>query len=375
MRITKVEAHIISVPMRIPYTTALAEKKTTEAVVVTVETDDGLRGLGQAAASAARYAPFDEFPAEVVLTVRERLAPAVLGEDPRDLAVIHRKMESAARGHAYAHTTIDLAIHDILGQAQGCPVWRLLGGRVRDRIPLVAPHFGFMAAEELAKLAKAYVAEGYRHINLRAGFGLETDQRMLAAVRDALGDGVGLDIDFSQSLSLHQGRPDMAIAYIRALEAFGLNSVEQPLAAGDLAGMARVAEAIDTPLIADESVFSLDDLQRVIERRAADVVKIKIVKTGGLWPARKWVALGEAAGLAFTVGHGIAAGIQNAGEAHLAFTIAHLKLPGEMNGFLRVQDDVTAVDLRVEGGDLLPPEAPGLGATLDPERLRRYALR
>src|SRR5574341_1036737 len=360
--------------MRIPYTTALAEKKTTEAVVVVVETDDGLRGLGQAAASAPRYAPFDEFPSEVVLTVRERLTPAVLGEDPRDLATLHRKMEAAAHGHVYAHTTIDLAVHDILGQAQGVPVYRMLGGRVRDRIPLVAPHFGFMAPTELARMVKEYVDQGYRHVNLRAGFGLETDKRMLGAVREAVGDGVGLDIDFSQSLSLHQGRPDVAITYIRALEAFGLDSVEQPLAAGDLAGMARIAAAIDPPLVADESVVSLNDLQRVIEMRAADVVKIKIVKTGGLWPARKWVAVGEAAGLAFTVGHGIAAGIQNAAEAHLAFTIAHLKLPGEMNGFLRAQDDVTATDLRVEGGDLLPPEAPGLGATLDPARLRRYAL-
>lgn len=373
MKITKVETHIVSVPMKIPYTTALAEKKTTEAVVVIVETDDGPRGLGQAAASAPRYAPFDEFPSELALTVRERLAPAVLGEDPRDLALIHRKMETAARGHTYAHTTIDLAIHDILGVAQGIPVYRMLGGRVRDRIPLVAPHLGYMAPAELARVAKDYVAEGYRHINLRAGFGLEADKRMLGAVREAVGDGIGLDIDFSQSLSLHHGRPDMAIAYIRALEAFGLNGVEQPLAGGDLAGMARIAQAIDTPLIADESVFSLDDLHRVIERRAADVVKIKIVKTGGLWPARKWVALGEAAGIAFTVGHGIAAGIQNAAEAHLAFTIACLKVPGEMNGYLRVHDDVAAVDLRVEAGDLLPPEAPGLGAILDPEKLRRYA--
>src|SRR5574341_1138783 len=142
MKIAKIETHIASVPMKIPYTTALAEKKTTEAVVVTLETDAGLRGLGQAAASAPRYAPFDEFPAEVILTVRERLAPAVLGEDPRDLATIHRKLEAAARGHVYAHTTIDVAIHDILGQAQDVPVYRLLGGRIRERIPLVAPHFG-----------------------------------------------------------------------------------------------------------------------------------------------------------------------------------------------------------------------------------------
>lgn len=373
MKIAKVEAHIVGLPMRIPYATALAEKKTTEAVVVIVETDDGARGLGQAAASAPRYAPFDEYPSEVALTVRERLAPAVQGEDARDLAIIHRRMEAAARGHVYARTTVDLALHDLLGRAQGVPVYRMLGGRVRDRIPLVAPHLGPMEAAELARVAKEYVGQGYRHLNLRAGFGLERDKRMLGAVREAVGDGVGLDIDFSQSLALHQGRPDLAIAYVRALEAFGLDSVEQPLASGDLEGMARLAGAIDTPLVADESVFSLDDLCRVIERRAADVVKIKIIKTGGLWPARKWVALGEAAGLSFTVGHGIAAGIQNAAEAHLAFTIANLKVPGEMNGYLRVQDDVVVADLRLDGMDLLPPQAAGLGVRLDPDQLRRYA--
>ena len=122
------------------------------------------------------------------------------------------------------------------------------------------------------------------------------------------------------------------------------------------------------------TVFGYDGRQDDLSG-AADIVKIKIVKTGGLWPARKWIAVGEAAGLSFTVGHGIAAGIQNAAEAHLAFTIANLKMPGEMNGYLRVQDDVTAADLHLDGTDLLPPQTPGLGTTLEPEKLSRYALR
>jgi len=374
MKITRVRAYAIDVPMRLPYTTALVDRTTSQSVLAVVETDEGITGLGQATTSAPLYAPFEQYQEAIVAALEQKLAPAVLGADPFDLEALHDRMQRVARGHLYAQATIDLACHDLMGKATGRPVHKLIGGAVRDRIPLVAPHLGIMPAPTLAEQAAGFVKQGYRFVNLRVGADLRQDIANLQAVRRAVGQEIPIPVDFSQSLHFAGYRADTAIAHLRALEPFGVTAFEQPLADWDLEGMARVAAAIDTPIIADESVRTPEDALRVIERRAADVIKIKIMKVGGIFPARKIAAICQAAAMPITVGNGIAGHVVNAAEAHLAFTLPNLKLPGEMTGFLRLVDDVASGDLTVRDGDLLVPEAPGLGVCLDAARLERYLV-
>jgi L-alanine-DL-glutamate epimerase-like enolase superfamily enzyme len=372
MKITKIRAYPVNVPMRIPYTTALVDRTVSNSVLAIVETDEGVTGLGQATTSAPLYAAFEQYQEAIVAAIEQKLAPAVLGADPFDLETLHDKMQRVARGHLYAHATIDLACHDLMGQATGRPVHKLIGGAVRDRIALVAPHLGLMPPARLAEQAAGFVREGYRFVNLRVGADLRQDIANLRAVREAIGDAIPIAVDFSQSLHFAGFRGDTAIGHLRKLEPFGVSAFEQPLADWDLEGMARVAAAIDTPIIADESVRTPEDVLRVIECRAADIIKIKIMKVGGIFPARKIAAICQAAAVPITVGNGIAGHAVNAAEAHFAFTIPNLKLPGEMNGFLRLLDDVATGDLMVRDGDLLRPDAPGLGVRLDPARLKAY---
>ena len=372
MKITSVRAHAIDVPMRIPYTTALVDRTVSNGVLAVVETDEGFTGLGQATTSAPLYAPFEQYQEAIVAAIEQKLAPAVLGADPFDLETLHDKMQRVARGHLYAHATIDLACHDLMGQATGRPVHKLIGGAVRNRIPLVAPHLGIMPAPRLAEQAAAFLEQGYRAVNLRVGADLRQDIANLRAVRAAIGEDIPIAVDFSQSLHFAGHRADTAVAHLRALEPFRVAAFEQPLADWDIEGMARLAAAIDTPLVADESVRTPEDALRVIERRAADVVKIKLMKVGGIFPARKIAALCQAAAMPMTVGNGIAGHALNAAEAHFAFSLTNLKLPGEMTGFVRLVDDVVSGELTVQAGDLLLPDAPGLGVRLDPTRLERY---
>ena len=109
MKITSVRAHAIDVPMRIPYTTALVDRTVSNGVLAVVETDEGFTGLGQATTSAPLYAPFEQYQEAIVAAIEQKLAPAVLGADPFDLETLHDKMQRVARGHLYAHATIDLA--------------------------------------------------------------------------------------------------------------------------------------------------------------------------------------------------------------------------------------------------------------------------
>ena len=369
MKITAVEAFPVTVPMRIPYITALTRKDTSSFTIVVVRTDEGIDGLGQATVSAPRYQPFEQTIDHILLTLRDLITPAVIGLDPFETGVLHDRMDRVCLGHRYAQAAIDTACYDIMGKAAGRSVSSLLGGAMRETLPLVAPHLGYLDPKELVDLSLQYREEGYRALNFRAGMDLKKDIEILTAVRKAVGDTMTLDLDFSQSLSLAHHRPDTAIPYIKRLEEFDLLAVEQPLGRDELEGMARIARAIDTPLVADESVVTPADALRVIRMGAADVIKLKIMKVGGFYPALQIAAICQTAGVPMTVGHGFAGAIQNAAEAHLAISLTHLKLPAEMNGFYRIAEDV-AEGLTIEDGDLRMPDGPGLGVTLQKEALK-----
>ncbi|MBA8908318.1 MULTISPECIES: mandelate racemase/muconate lactonizing enzyme family protein [Aminobacter] len=375
MKITAIHAYAVAAPMRVPYITALVDRRIATSVITVIETDEGVAGYGQSTTSAALYSPFEEYQESIVDVVERKLAPALLGCDPFDLESLHERMNRVARGHLYSHCTVDLACHDIIGKAAGRPVVGVIGGAVRDRIPLCAPHLGILPSEELAQQALGYVQQGYRFINLRVGADPVQDVANVSAVRAAVGDDIGIAVDFSQSLHLVGFRSDTAIAQIRALEKAGATAFEQPLADWDVEGLARVAAAIDSPIIADEAVRTPQDALRIIDRRAADAVKIKLMKVGGIFPARKIATILQAAGIPMTVGNGLAGYIANSAEAHFAFSLPNLKLPGEMNGFLRLEDDLMSGDLKSENGMLLLPQSPGLGVKLDLARLRHSAGR
>lgn len=371
MKITAISAYAVEAPMRVPYITALVDRRVATSVVTVVETDEGLTGFGQSTTSAAMYSPFEEYQESIVDVVERKLAPELIGSNPFDLELIHNKMSRVARGHLYAHGTVDLACHDIMAKAANRPVVEMIGGAVRERIALCAPHLGILPAKELAEQALAYVEQGYKYINLRVGANPAQDVENVSAVRAAVGDGIAIAVDFSQSLHVLGYRGDTAIRQIRALEKAGASAFEQPLADWDTEGLARVAAAIDAPIIADEGVRSPQDALRIVDRRAADAVKIKLMKVGGIFPARKIAAILQAAGVPMTVGNGLAGYIANSAEAHFAFSLPNLKLPGEMNGFLRLDDDLISGDLNTDGTDLLAPSAVGLGVKLDLDRLRK----
>ena len=201
---------------------------------------------------------------------------------------------------------------------------------------------------------------------------MKTDIANLAALRERLGDDIALSVDFNQAMSELHGRPDQSIGYIKQLEPFNLDSVEQPVAGSDFEAMARITAAIDTPIVADESIWTLQDARRAIEMHACDIIKIKVVKTCGLHMARKMAAVCEAAGMPLVVGHGIAGAVQNAAEAHLAASLPNWKPPGEMNGYLKLSSDI-ATPLEFENGKVRLNARPGLGLEMYSEKIREFA--
>lgn len=364
--IRSLEVTPVSLPLTEPYRIATAVQRRGEYVLFRLVTEDGTAGIGEAAPFMGES---EETQAGIVAVARAYLAPALVGLDPFDLEAIHARMDAVLPGHLFTKSGVDLACHDLVGRRLGVPLYRLLGGRVRERVPLSGGPIGFVespaaAAERAARL----VAAGFRTVKLKIGDPRGGDEETVRAVREAIGPRVELRLDANQAFTA-----DRAVPLLRRLERYEPALVEQPVPAADLDGLARIAAALDVPVMADEAVSTPADVLRVAERRAADIVKMKVMRSGGLHRARKLLAVAEAAGLPVVVGSGHESSIGAAAELHLAVASRAVPYAGEMVGQLRLVEEVVAEPVRVAGGAAAPPDGPGLGLTLLPEQVARLA--
>lgn len=291
MKITDIQAKIFSLPLKQPVKIALGEITQSDTVIVRVETDTGLCGFGEGSGI-----PFvtGETCGDVLLAIALLREP-LLGLDPWAIGEAHRRMDAALTHRTAAKAAIDLALYDLMGKAARLPLYRLLGGvqntvETDKTIALAAPD---VMAEEARELAQA----GFHYIKIKAGLDPAEDLEAVRRIRDAVGSGVHLKLDANQGWSVSQ-----AIRTIRAMEPYGLEAVEQPIAAWDIAGLAAVRAKTVTPIMADESCFSARDALALVQRQAVDFLNIKLMKSCGLYDALRINAIAEAAGVSCMLG-------------------------------------------------------------------------
>ncbi|MEM2875714.1 MAG: enolase C-terminal domain-like protein [Candidatus Bathyarchaeia archaeon] len=325
MKIVKVEPYVFKVPLVKPFRTFLAEVKSKDHMVVKVETDDGCVGMGE-------IGPLPEFAGESGATclsvTRDLLAPAIIGQDPFDIENILLRMDAAVKANHLAKSAVDFALHDLLGRILDVPVYKLLGGKYYDKVPICWA-MGMKSPEEMAKEAVEMVEEGYS--------------------------------------------PDVAIQVIKKLERMGLDLqyVEQPVPYWDIDGMAKVSSSVSTPILADESIFSMHDAVTIIKRGAADIINLKVGKVGGLNISRKIAAFAEAADFPCMVGSMLEIWIGTAAGAHFALATKNVTYESELVGPPYYTYDVVKEGYRYVNGFLEVPDKPGFGLELDEEKLKR----
>lgn len=352
-------------------------------VLVRISTDEGLCGLGEATVlpqwggDYGRY--YGETPITTALIVRKVLAPLLVGFDPMLIEQAHVRMDEALKGYPYAKCAIDLALHDITGKAVGVPLHRLLGGLVRDRIP-IAHSLGILEVDALRDEAAAAVEDGIRTIKVKIGLDPERDVFAVREVRRAVGDGVDLVVDANQGYPT----PKLAIQTLRRLEEYGIRYAEQPVEG--LGRMAAVTRALDVPVMADESAWTARDVLEIAMLGAADMISIYIAKAGGLVHAQKVAAVAEASGFPCNVNGSAESGIGNAANLHLAATarcvtescvLPVTTLEGRAQtrvAGMSYLDDLVTEPFGFHDGCLLVPDAPGLGVELDTRKLERYVV-
>jgi o-succinylbenzoate synthase len=326
-------------------------------VIVKLTTDSGLDGLGE----ASPLGFFTGETADIVRTAIDRtLGTVLLGRDPFDLESILWSLDAALPHNNTAKAALDMALHDLIGKSLGVPLYRVLGGKFRARVPS-AVAVGINDLKEMRREALDWVAKGYRTLKLKIGLDPAKDEKNVQAVREAVGPEVRLRVDANQGYAA-----TTAIEVGRRIAPYGIEYLEQPVAAWDLKGLAEVRQATGLRVAADESLYTAQDALRLIEARAVDVFVIKMIKVGGLRRATRIAHLAQAAGLQCVTVSPLETALGTAAGAHWAAALANGEPDHELVGPLYLQED-PFVGVTIEGNSIAPPEEPGLGVRLQRE--------
>jgi muconate/chloromuconate cycloisomerase len=338
-----------------------------EAVVVKMHTDEGIVGLGTGMTSPDIYA--GTTVEMVATTVNNYLAPLVTGEDPFNVEKIIYKMDKAMLGHNYAKQAIDLALYDIMGKALGVPVYKLIGGMFIEKIP-VCWSLSVGNIEETVKEAVEWVGKGIKCLKLKIGNDHKQDIECIKETRKAVGPEINMRVDANGEYT-----SDAAVKILRKMEAFDLQLIEQPVPAWDLEGMHKIADALDTPVMADESVVIPPDFLKVIQMRAADVIKISVAHHGGFYKAKQLAAIAKAAEIPIYAGGMIENGIGTSASGHFYTSTSNVRYEGEFHlGPFKYENDIVKNPeaLVAKDGFFVVPQGPGLGVEIDEEMMAKY---
>ena len=364
MRIVATEPVLVDVPLAAPVQGVHGTTSVQRSVLVRVTTDEGVEGWGNVDPTPG----YSLVSAVDIHDAVARLAPALVGADPFNIHRVLARMDRETADGFEAKAAIEMALLDLKGRALGVPVHSLLGGALTPDVTLNA-WIGTVAPEQAAREAAEWVHRGFTTAKIKVSGSGDEGIARVAAVRAAVGDRLALRVDFNESLTRAE-----AVACIRRLEPYALTLVEQPIARTDIAGLAEIRRAIGIPLMADESVTRPASLMDIIRRAAADIVKVKVMKQGGLLRTRQMIDCAAAAGLRVVIGHGFGLTLSTLAEAAVAAT-SDAVIPGcEAVGPLKMAGDVVADPVRLGGGVLHLVDAPGLGATIDAEMLKRYRV-
>lgn len=381
MKIVRIEAVPFRLPLRRDFKWAGLAVSLGGFVLVRVWTDEGLVGLGEATPlpdwGGDHGRRGGETQRTVIAVIRDVLEPALVGLDPTRIEHARATMSRALRGHSYAKCAVEIALHDILGQVAGLPIYRLLGGGCRDAVP-VAHMVGLMPNPEAIAEAEAAVADGIGALQIKGGVDPDRDVALIADLRRRLGDGVVLRLD------ANQGYRDakFALSVLDRMVESRVDYVEQPVEG--LEEMVAVTAAAKTRIVADESCWDSRDALEVTAARAADTISIYLAKAGGVRGAMQVAAIAQAAGLPCDVNGSIESAVGNAANLHVALAAAPVTMacvipisaprgmhPNRVGGAY-YDDDIVTQPFDTAAGYLLPLGGPGLGVTLDEIKLARY---
>lgn len=367
MRVTGIELIALRLPLIEPFVISYAVYPDMPTILVRVETDTGLTGWGEAT-------PDPQVTGETyggTFEALKRIAPILLGRDPRDRGSIMRAVDYQLDAAPAAKAALDIALHDLVGKASGLPVWALLNGRSRDYLT-ISRVVSLKTPDEMARDALRHVENGFKTVKLKIGEAgdIRTDIQRVAAVREAVGPEIKIKIDVNQGWRT----PGVAIQAALGIAAYKPEYIEQPIDMHDLDGLADVRRLSGLQIMADEAIHGPRDALRAAQLRACDLINIKLMKTGGLLNALALNAIAETAGIVCQVGTMVESSIASAAGLHLAMALENVQTV-EMGGPIMFAEDIGPLRHYYDRDRVTLPDGPGLGVEPDEDAVNRLAER
>ena len=374
MKINQVEIIPLDIPFKMPFRVSYGAVVPGNFVVVKVSTDEGVVGIG----NSQGFTRGSGQTRESAMALMKEVASAVLlGQDPLNTDRLLSQAEAILAGSLHILAHFDYALYDLKGKILNTPVYQLLGGVSREKIPL--EWIVMMDDPEVqAEGAQKYVQAGFQSIKLHVGPEPKLAMKRFRTVREAIGPDVPLSVDMAGVYA-----PFDAVRLIEEFAQYGINFAEDPAPPGNVDALLAVKSGTKVPLVADRTLRSIADARELTQRRAADGFHLLMGKVGGLRKASKLSTVIEAADLNYQI-CALGTGIEHAAGAHLAVSrlkgdrfLDELSLIFYLHGGMETKDITTDVTKemngKIEKGYLYPPKGPGLGVELNEDMVKRYA--
>ena len=363
MKITEVKTYNLSYPLVEPFANALTWSKTRNAGIVEIRTDAGIIGWGEGASTPSQTA----------------IDTCLIGKDPFDIEVIWNAMHQG-RSNTAAISGVDIALWDIVGKALGQPIYRLLGGAFRNRIPAYATGLFKKDVPDITQTlmdeAKGYVDQGFSAMKMKIGFGEAYDVKNVAAVRKAIGDTIILAVDANCGYDV-----GTAIDVGQKIAENDLFWYEEPITTNDVEGYIEIRRALNMRIAGGEGLQGRWNFRDLIQRRGYDIVQPDISIAGGFTECRKVAAMASANHLR-VLPHMWGSSIRLAATLHWQATIPDS--PQALNPIPSLfefdmtenglRTDLAEVPIKAVEGYVPVPQEPGLGIEIDRAVLEKYAL-
>jgi len=373
MRIKSVKCRMLAATLDTPIQFGIGAFPTFSATLVEVATDDGLVGIGECIVRRA--------PQATQAIVDHMLRPVLIGRDPHDVEGLWDEMFQQLRGWGHyrgfvfeALSGVDTALWDILGKAAGLPVYKVLGGAGRPRVPCYASSVYFAEVKEMAAQAADQARRGHTAIKVKIGRspqlgGRRMDVSSVKAIREAVGPRVDIMLDVNSAYDAAT-----AIAVCRQLEPLDITWIEEPVPPDDLDGYQRVRAGQSIPVAAGESEFGVFGFRELIRRGAIDVVQPDVARVGGFTGARRVGALVHAHNLRYAPHTGFSAGVSHLASLHVAASVPNLMTYEYFFAPNPLRDLFTEPFPEPREGMIDVPQKPGLGLELDERILKKFEI-
>jgi D-galactarolactone cycloisomerase len=341
-------------------------RNTRATTLIQVETDEGLWGVG----SASGNGELIEF------IVARVLKPMLVGMDPTaideiwDTAYVrggHKEFGTRGIG-VVALSGIDIALWDILGKVRGVPLYQLLGGKVRDRVPVYATALYPEEPSKVARRARAFADQGFKGVKIKVGFDLDQDVRIVRAVRQELGKEFIVMTDANQGYSL-----DIGVKAAQAFADAGAFWLEEPLFVEDIEGHSILRERGNTPIAVGENLHTTYAFENFILRGAVDFIQPDVARAGGITEIRKITTLAAKHKVPVSF-HTWGDGVALAASIHLSAAFQDCIVMELDYTYNPLREELLRDPFKVEDGYLTPSDKPGLGIELNDEALKRFAF-